>query len=90
MSGYNEQTLLEFPCEFSIKAFGSPDGDFETLVLTLIQAHAPDLTRRDLRIRHSGNGRYIAVTATITASSKAQLDAIYHALSNHDRVLMSL
>ncbi len=89
----NEQkdTLLEFPCEFSIKAMGlASHPDFEALVLEIVSAHVPDLPRNASRSRASKNGRYLSVTITFQATSKAQLDAIYHALTDHDAVVMSL
>ncbi|KEZ77415.1 YbeD family protein [Salinisphaera hydrothermalis] len=90
MSDTHDETLLEFPCEFAIKAFGRHGTAFEQTVYTLIKAHAPELTTGDLSSRESSGGRYIAVTASINAKSKAQLDAIYKDLSDHEQVLMSL
>jgi len=43
-----------------------------------------------LRIQESRNRRYQSVTLTISATSRAQLDAIYHDLSGHERVMMVL
>lgn len=85
-----DTTLMEFPCAFSVRAFGKKDTDFETIVFDLIRAHAPELKREDLSHKLSRNGRYIAVTAKMTAQSKAQMDAIYRDLSNHDAVVMAL
>ncbi|AWN14384.1 YbeD family protein [Salinisphaera sp. LB1] len=90
MPDSNDETLLEFPCEFAIKAFGRHGTAFEQTVYTLVKAHAPELTTDDLSSRESSGGRYIAVTASINAKSKAQLDAIYKDLTDHDHVLMSL
>lgn len=90
MSVDNNETLLEFPCEFDIKAFGRHGTSFEQTVYTLVKAHVPELTTDDLSSRESRGGRYIAVTASINAKSKAQLDAIYQDLSDSDHVLMSL
>ncbi|MDA3920651.1 MAG: DUF493 domain-containing protein [Salinisphaera sp.] len=86
----SKDTLLEFPCAFDIKAFGSRDTDFEQTVYTLVKAHAPELTPNDLSVRESSGGRYLSVTASINAKSKAQLDAIYQALTDSGQVLMSL
>lgn len=83
-------TLHEFPCEFAIKAFGPQGQDFEQTVLEIVQDHAPEITAAQIRSRQSSSGSFISVTATITAQSKAQLDAIYQALTDHDQVLMSL
>lgn len=89
MSDSNE-TLLEFPCAFDIKAFGRRDSAFEQTVYTLVKAHVPELTTDDLSARESSGGRYLAVTASINAKSKAQLDAIYQDLTDSGQVLMSL
>ena len=85
-----QETLLEFPCEFPIKAFGKHAGDFEEHIYTLIKQHVPELERRALTARDSRGGKYLAVTANITARSQAQLDAIYGDLSDDDSVLMAL
>ncbi|HET7314255.1 DUF493 domain-containing protein [Salinisphaera sp.] len=90
MTESNDETLLEFPCEFAIKAFGRHGSAFEQTVYTLVKAHVPELSMNDLSCRESSGGRYIAVTASITAQSRAQLDAIYKDLTDNEQVLMSL
>ena len=82
-------TLLEFPCRFPIKAIGRGD-DLVGQVYTLIRAHVPDLSEDALTTRPSGKGNFMAVTVTITATSQAQLDAIYHELTVCEQVLMAL
>ncbi len=84
------ETLLEFPCDFPIKAFGKADDDFERRVFELIRSHVPELTREDVTARESSGGKYIAITAQIVAQSQAQLDAIYGDLTDSGAVLMSL
>jgi len=86
----SKDTLLEFPCHFSIKVFGSRDTDFEDIVLQLVQPHVAELERSDLSHKLSSGGRYVAVTVHIIAQSQAQLDAIYQDLSDHSAVLMTL
>ena len=85
-----DDTLLEFPCDFPIKAFGYDTGDFGALVVELIQGHAPEVTHDDMHTRSSRGGRYLAVTITVRAVSREQLDGIYHSLSAHERVLVAL
>ncbi|MCP4812310.1 MAG: DUF493 domain-containing protein [Planctomycetaceae bacterium] len=85
-----EETLLEFPCEFSIKAMGVATPEFDALVAEIVRQHAPDLGEGAVRTRPSSGGKYLAVTVTINATSKEQLDAIYQALTDHKLVLMSL
>lgn len=85
------ESILQFPCEIAVKAFGSADGnDFDTLVFSLVRRHVPNLGEGALRSRMSAGGRYVAVTVTIQAESRAQMDAIYRDLSAEERVVMAL
>jgi len=86
----DDTKLLEFPCRFPIKAFGEKGTGFEELLLGLVGKHVPELGRDDLTRNVSRNGRYVSITAHITAQSQQQLDAIYQDLSDHDAVLMAL
>ena len=85
----DRETLLEFPCQFPIKAIGQGH-DLEERVFELVNPHAPDLDRSTLTSRPSGKGNFIAVTVIITATSQAQLDAIYHELTTCEQVIMAL
>lgn len=82
--------LLEFPCRFPIKAFGHGHPDFADMVFALVNEHVDNLSREDMQQNRSKNGRYLAVTITITATSQSQLDSIYHALTAHEQVVMAL
>lgn len=64
--------------------------DFENEVTEIILKHIPDLYEGAVSSRPSKGGKWVAVTITITATSKAQLDAIYMDLSSFDKVVMSL
>jgi putative lipoic acid-binding regulatory protein len=88
--GEGEETLLKFPTPFPIKAMGKREGDFAQTVLEIILRHAPDFDAQSMEMRPSKNGNFISVTATINATSKAQLDDIYRALTAHPAVLMAL
>jgi len=93
-----KDTLLVFPTAFPIKAMGrmkATDTDaanqsFAQTVLAIVQKHAPDYDAATLEMRPSKNGNFISVTATITATSKLQLDSIYRELTAHPAVLMAL
>jgi uncharacterized protein len=84
------ESLLQFPCEFPIKAFGPADVEFEALVIGIVRRHAPNLTEGSINNRESRGGKYQSITVTIRATSQAQLDSIYRDLSSDPRVLMSL
>lgn len=85
-----DDTLLEFPCQFSIKAMGLATDDFDALVVSLIRPHVDDLLEGAVKTKPSAAGKYISVTVTFEATSKDQLDTIYRAVSGHERVLMAL
>ena len=86
----DQDTLLEFPCRFPIKAMGKDEDEFVAHVLNLVTPHFPEISEDDIRTRSSNGGKYISVTITVTATSKLQLDAIYYALTDSDRVRMAL
>ncbi|MEJ2345217.1 MAG: DUF493 domain-containing protein [Gammaproteobacteria bacterium] len=86
----NQDSALTFPCRFPVKAMGLADPDFEDLVAAIARRHAPDVARDDLRTRASGGGKYVSVTVTINATSRAQLDNLYRELTACSRVLMAL
>jgi uncharacterized protein len=86
----DEDSILQFPCAFPIKALGLAAADFDALVVQIVARHAHDLGEGAVTTRSSRGGKYLAVTVTITARSQAQLDAIYSELSAHERVVMAL
>lgn len=72
-----EETLFVFPCEFPVKAMGKTCPELEAAVLEIMYRHVPDLSEGAVRQRASAQGSYTAITVTIQAHSKSQLDAIY-------------
>ena len=85
-----KETLLEFPCRFAIKAMGLATPEFDATVVEIVRRHAPDLGEGAVQVRPSSGGKYLAVTVTIEARSRDQLDAIYRELTAHKQILMSL
>ena len=86
----SQESPLEFPCEFPIKAMGASIPELSQRVLEIAKRHAPDTHADRLTTRHSRNGRYQSVTVTVHATSRAQLDAIYHELTACELVLYAL
>lgn len=86
----NDESLLQFPCDFPIKIMGSGGSDFRPLVVELVRRHAPDLDETRITIRDSRAGRYQSVTVVVFARDLGQLDAIYQDLSSHPQVTMVL
>ncbi len=84
------ETLLEFPCAFPIKAMGRSEPGFDDLVVEIVRRHTPDLPEEAVKTRASRGGKWVSVTVTIQATSKQQLDTIYQALTDHEKVVMCL
>jgi len=82
--------LLQFPCQFPIKAMGRHDDQFAALVTDIVSKHTGPLESHQVHVNGSKTGRFLSVTVTIEAQSKAQLDAIYMDLSGNKAVLMAL
>ena len=74
-------SLLQFPTPFPIKIMGEARDDFAQLVIAIVQQYAPDFDPASAETRPSSQGRYLGVTCTINATSQAQLDDLYRALS---------
>ena len=90
MTESSEESLLKFPCEFPIKIMGKPENDFPAQVVEIVRRHTPDLDETMITLRDSSGGKYIAITVTIQARSRKQLDAIYQELTDSERVIMAL
>lgn len=85
-----QPSLLLFPTDFPVKIMGrSVEGFAESMVAVVLQ-HAPDFEVATLERRASKDGNYLSVTATIRATSREQLDALYRALTAHPLVKVVL
>ena len=82
--------LLAFPTKVYIKAMGTESARFQALVLSIVSKHIAPEDLLSTSTRTSRGGKYLAVTIVITATSRAQLDAIYHDLSGCKDVLIAL
>lgn len=83
-------SLLEFPCQFAIKAMGKSRDDFDAIVVEIVRRHVCDIREGAVTSRSSRSGTYTSVTVMIEATSREQLDAIYQGLTDHPDVLMAL
>lgn len=84
------ETLLKFPCEFPVKAMGLTCDELEISVIEIVNRHVENLPENALKMKPSKNGKYTAITITITAHSKDQLDAIYIDLTACEHVSIAL
>jgi putative lipoic acid-binding regulatory protein len=81
---------LVFPTDFPIKIMGSNELEFEPRMLAIVREHAPDLDETTVEVRQSRGGKYLSLTVTVRARSRAQLDSIYLALTAHPMVKVVL
>lgn len=84
------KTELIFPCLYPIRVMGLNQEDFPGFVLELISRHVPGLSGEDISSRPSSGGKYLSVTASFTAQSREQVDALNRELTEHPRVLYTL
>ena len=85
-----KQELMEFPCRFPLKIMGERHDEFVATITEVVRIHAPDLAEIDIVLRESSGGRFYALTVTVTATSRQQLDNIYLSLTGHPMVKMVL
>ncbi len=83
-----KESLLEFPCDFPIKAMGRCDTGFEAKALEIVRRHAPGFDAENMRIVASQKGNYISVTFKVKATSQEQLDNLYRELTACEELLM--
>ena len=84
------ESPLTFPTPFPIKVMGPRVDNFAQAIVEVVRMHAPDFDAATLELRASRAGNYLSVTATINATSREQLDALYRALTSHPLVKVVL
>ncbi len=85
-----KESPFQFPCEFVIKIFGLASDAFELEALTIVRKHISELREDAIKSRLSKDGKYLALSITIHAESKEQLDTLYRELSASSHILMAL
>lgn len=86
----SDPELFDFPCDFPIKVMGRDSQSFRTLTLAIVERHAGALPAERICERASRRGKFLAMTYTIRAESRAQLDRIYQELTASGVVLVAL
>ena len=83
-------TELLFPCEYPVKVIGNDDPKFINFVTAVISQHVPGLPLDAFSERRSSTGKYVSISVTFVAESRAQVDALYEALGEDKRVRVAL
>jgi putative lipoic acid-binding regulatory protein len=82
--------LIEFPCAFPIKIMGVASEEFHSRIREIVRNHAPDTPDAAFKQVESRTGKYVSITATITAESREQLDNLYLEITSCDLVKWAL
>jgi uncharacterized protein len=83
-------SLIEYPSDFPIKIMGPMHQDFVRTMAALVTLHDPEFDEKKMETRPSAQGNYLGITVTVRATSRAQLDNLYRALSSHPMVKLVL
>jgi len=85
-----QDSLIDYPCDFPIKVMGLSRQGFAQAVLDVVARHDPGFDASTIEMRSSSKARYISLTCTVRATSREQLDALYQELCDHPMVVMVL
>jgi uncharacterized protein len=85
-----EQSLIEYPSRFPIKIMGANVDGFVNAVVSITRRFDESFDAATVELRPSKGGKYLGVTVTINATSRAQLDELYRTLSSHPMVKVVL
>ncbi len=86
----DDESPIQFPCDFPVKIMGKASLHFEEQVMNIILRHYPDNSLSNVVKRQSKSHNYIAITITVHAKSKAEVDALYEDLTRASEVIMVL
>jgi putative lipoic acid-binding regulatory protein len=84
------QSLIDYPCRFPIKVMGENADGFVHAVTGIARRFDPAFDAAAIELRPSSGARYLGVTITVNATSRAQLDELYRTLSTHPMVKVVL
>ncbi|WP_395138631.1 DUF493 family protein [Schlegelella aquatica] len=81
-----EQSLIEYPSRFPIKVMGANVDGFAQAIAEVAMRFDPAFDPATIEMRPSKSANYLGLTITVTATSRAQLDDLYRALTAHPMV----
>lgn len=90
MNHHEQETLINFPCDFPIKVIGKHSTAFLNEIIAITRRHYPHTKDDAFRCNNSEHNRYISITITVFAEDKPTLDALYLDLTSHVDIKMVL
>lgn len=82
----SDEDIFQFPCDFPIKVMGSTHEAFQPTMVELLKQLDPEFDAGRVEVRASSGGNFTGLTVIVRATSRAQLDDIYRALTSHPMV----
>lgn len=82
--------LIEFPCDYPVKAMGYSSDGFEDHVLKLVSKHAELTEPKQITSRSSSGGKYTSITVSVWARSREHLELVYAQLKEDDKIVYIL
>ncbi len=86
----SDDSLIEYPCQFPIKVMGANIVGFTAAMIEVACSFDPTFDSASVELRESKGGKFLGVTLNVRATSRAQLDDIYRALTSHPMVKIVL
>ncbi|SHN90693.1 hypothetical protein BHECKSOX_902 [Bathymodiolus heckerae thiotrophic gill symbiont] len=68
--------LWNFPCDYSVKAFGKTCDELHITVCTIVEKHTDKIHPDSIFTKQSSKGGYTSITLKIIATSRKQIDSI--------------
>lgn len=86
----NEESLIEYPTDFPIKAMGLTTPDFAKIIGAAVREVLPEFNPQTIRTEKSKTGKYTSLTLTVHVENREQLDTVYRLLTSHPMVKIVL
>jgi len=83
-------SLIDYPCDFPVKVIGQRHPEFVDTMVRLAQDFDPEFGAHKVELRASKTEKYLGITLIVRATSRAQLDGLYLALTGHPMVKVAL
>ncbi|MGH8780755.1 DUF493 family protein [Paraburkholderia sp.] len=84
------ESLIEYPCDFPIKVMGKSHPEFADTIATVLRGFDGGFDAARIETRPSSGGNYTGLTVTVRALNREHLDDIYRALTGHPMVKIVL
>lgn len=86
----DNESLIEFPCDYRLKAMGRNSDQLVDSVYEITCKYAPNTPRENIEVKPSKAGNFVSVNITFYATCIEQIHGIYGDLKKCPDVMMCL